>query len=306
MLFLGTFMGNDEYSLPCTPSCCCDITRVSLMNGKFQRFFVTRNVADALSPSFPEDWDFDTIMYARFDKNSSNAGNVDWRMNQISHLLIKRKEADSFHWTTIAVKDIVDDDDFVIMGTDYTNSAKTNYEYAVVPSFYGIEGNYDAAGIYSDFEDIFIIGRNGAVCTSLGNCYLDMTNTAPSSTLTTLNSKYPTIVRNTAANYKTGSFTGNFAKLDETTGDYLVDDKNVTDCQNQVIAFLSDGSPKLLKHFDGRTLLINIDSDITNNADGHYRNRVLSFHFTEIGDNNSPKALYDSGLTDVTEEWWDN
>lgn len=304
MLFLGTFMGGDEFTIPCTPTNCSNITETDLTNGKFEKLYVTKIINDEPSNAFPVDWDFDTIMYARYDAGSSNAGNVNWTLNNISHILIKRREVGTFNWTTIAVKEAANKEDFNIVGADYTNAAKTEYEYAIVPSFYGIEGNYDTAKIYSDFDEICIIGKNGILHTMFGNGYLDMTNHAPSSYITTIHGKYPTVVSNSQANYKTGSFSGNFIKFDDKKCDYDTDDKTVTNLQNSVINLLSDGTPKLIKHYDGRNVLVNIDPEISNSADGHYKNRVISFTFTEIGNAASIEALYYSGLSDVAEEWW--
>lgn len=304
MLFLGTFMGCDEYCIPCAPTSCPDITRVELGNGKYEKLYATKTTEDNPSPDFPEDWDFNTLMYARYDMSSSNAGNVNWTLDNISHVLVKRRETGTFNWMTIKVQEVSGRDDFKIAGTDHTNAAKTEYEYAVVPSFYGMEGNYDTAKIYSDFNAIYIIGANGIAHTQFGDGYLDMTNNAPSAYITTLHGRYPTVVRNSQANYKTGSFSGSFFEFDDAAGDYITEDKSITKLQNSVITLLSDGTPKLIKHFDGRNILANIDSEISNNADGNYKNRVISFTFTETGNADSAEDLYYSGLSDITEEWW--
>ena len=304
MFFLGGFTGCDAFSLPCSPVCRADITEVRLQNGRYDTLFASKKTDNALTPAIPDDWDFDTIMYAKFNKNSLNAGNVNWTLNNISHILIKRREINTFHWTTIAVKEILKKTDFKISGTDYTTAAKTEYEYAVVPFYYGVEGDYDTTRIYSDFNEIFILGKNGTIHTPLGSGYLDVTNNAPSSYITTIHGRYPTVIRNSRTNYKTGSFSGNFIKYDGRRLQYSVDDRSITNMQNDVIRFLSDGIPKLIKHFDGRTILANIDSDIANNAEGHYKNRVISFNFTEIGDYTSAQDLYSAGLSDVSEEWW--
>lgn len=303
MLFLGTFLGGDEMSIPCTPTECSDITSIRLEKGKFDNLYVTRNITDEISPVFPDEWDFDTILYARFDGNA-NAGNVDWGTDTVSHILIKRREKNHFLWQVLNVKEIHKKEDFDLKGTDYTNAACTAYEYAVVPSFHGIEGNYDSIPVYSDFEDIFFVSQNGVIHTCITDGYCDMTRNTPSSTVVTINGKYPTRIRNTSANYSTGSFSGSFLSFSNLDKDYITSNKIRTGYQKRVIDFLSDGVPKLLKHFDSRMALISIDDSVSNNADGHYQNRDISFSFTEIGDAGSGKDLYENGLSDVTEEWW--
>lgn len=303
MLFLGTFLGGDELSVPCTPTECSDITYVQLENGKYDNLYITKKVSDELTPDFPEGWDFDTILYAKFNGNAE-AGNVDWSVDTVSHMLIKRRERNQFTWHVLAVKAIYKKEDFDLQGTDYTNAAKTDYEYAVVPSFHGIDGNYDSMNVYSDFEDVFFVSQNGVAHTCFTDGYCDMDKNIPASTYQTIYNRYPCRIRNTVANYDTGAFKGSFVAYSPMERDYIVEDKARTNYQNQVMNFLSDGTTKLLKHFDSRLKLIVIDETISNQANGHYQNRDFSFHFTEIGDAESEKDLYDNGLSNVTEEWW--
>lgn len=304
MLFLGTFMGCDEFSVPCTPVERIEINEVTISNGRFERFYVTKNIETELDKLFPEDYDYDTILYAKYNKESSNAGNVDWELNNISHLLVKRKEKGTFQWTTIAVKEITDINQIELTGVDYTNAAKTTYEYAVLPSFYGIEGGYDTTEIYSDFDEVFIVSSEGVIHTNITDGYLNTTNNAPSSSLVLLNETFPTIIRNTIANYRTGTFTGSFFEFNKEECTYDMSDKSIIDTQNYIMNFLSDDTLKLIKSFDGRIFLVNIDSQITDNANNHYKNRQINFSFTCIGNPTSSEDLYNSGLSDVSEEWW--
>lgn len=303
MLFLSAFLSGELMSIPCTPTDCSNLTALELKNGNYDTLFITKNCKDKISPDFPDGWDFDTIFYAKFD-NNANAGNVDWSLDTVSHVLIKRREKNDFKWHVLSVKEISKKEDFLFQGTDFTNAAKTEYEYAVVPTFHGIEGNYDSIMVNSDFEDIFLVGENGVIHTSLTDGYCDMSKNIPSSSITTIYSKYPTRIRNTKADYYSGSFRGSFVSYSVPERDFIVEDKQRTRYQQFIIDFLSDGRPKLLKHFDSRMALISIDEAIQNNANGHYQNRDISFNFTETGDFDSEKDLYNHGLLDVTEEWW--
>lgn len=303
MLFIGmTFMGYDEFSVPCAPIESIEIDEIILNNGMFKRFYVTKDIDSELNESFPDDFDYNTILYAKYDNSSSNAGNIDWSLENISHLLIKRKEKGKHDWTTIAVKEITDKKQISLTGVDYTNAAKTTYEYAVLPSFYGIEGGYDSTEIYSNFNEVFVISQNGGIHTDITNGFLNTTNNSPSSNLVLLNNEYPVIIKNSIANYQTGSFTGSFFPFENC--DLDMSEKAITDLQEYVISFLSDGTIKLIKCFDGRIFLVNIDPEINNNANGFYKNREITFTFTCVGNPKSTKDLYNSGLSNVSEEWW--
>lgn len=304
MLFLGTFLSADVMTPVCTPTAHSTLTKVTLKNGKYKKLYITQDKNEKINSTFPKEWDFNTIFYAEYDNKSTNAGNINWDLKKISHILIKRREIGKFHWTTIAVKPVKTKEDYQLLGTDYTNAAKTEYEYALVPSFYGIEGFYDKVKIYSDFDDIFIVGQYGIIHTNLCDGFCDVTLNIPSNAITTIHNKYPSIIRNTQAKYITGNFSANFIEYNSIISDYITDDKNITEYQKEIMNFLSDGTGKLFKHFDSRLYLIDINDGITNNADGNYKLRTISFNFTEIGDSESLEDLYNNSLTDVTEEWW--
>ena len=55
---------------------------------------------------------------------------------------------------------------------------------------------------------------------------------------------------------------------------------------------------------DGRCYGIYITTPPTDQAVDNYKNRKLSFTCTEIFNIDDEEALYDVGISDVTQEWW--
>ncbi len=74
--------------------------------------------------------------------------------------------------------------------------------------------------------------------------------------------------------------------------------------QRELVDILSDRKPKLLKNMDGRIWLVKIETPINDTAESTYNNRKITFTWTEIGDYKSEEDMYYSGLSDVTEEFW--
>lgn len=74
--------------------------------------------------------------------------------------------------------------------------------------------------------------------------------------------------------------------------------------QKKFMDFLTNRKPKLLKNMDGRAWLIMITENPTDTADTDYRNRSVTFQWTEIGDITREEDLYECSFIDVTEEWW--
>ena len=100
-------------------------------------------------------------------------------------------------------------------------------EYAIVPVLYGAEGNYAVSSITPKFSKMFIIEGDIVWGTEITDGFCDTTRNIPSSTVELLNNKYPIFVRNTIANYDTGSCTGSFVPfVDENTCELAYDSEH--------------------------------------------------------------------------------
>ncbi len=308
MFICGNSFCGGEFACALTPTAVKNINYIELKNGVYDDLYMTKATGFALSHKITEGWTFDTILWAKFNGNT-NAGNVDWSTGEVSHLLLKRRLADKFQWNTLAVKEISSIEDFAIYYNDYTNASGATYEYAIVPSLYGLEGISSSYTADSDFEDLFLIEDGLVYSTDITDCFCDTTRNIPSSTVELLNSRYPVFVRNTVANYDSGTCRGSFVPFeeDECTRDLSKDgDYKRTVYQKNVMDMLTDGLPKILKLPDGRIWLIRTTPSPSDTAEESYNNRYLSFSWVEIGDINSEEDLYYLGLSDVTEEWWNH
>lgn len=248
-------------------------------------------------------WDWETVLYAPFN-GTPEAGNVDFTLENTTHIVIKRRKQDELEWKTIYVQPIDKLEDFDIHEADTTARSATTYEYAAVAVRDGIEGTYNKMTVESSFDKIYLVEKDQMYGTSIGDGYCDTTRNIPSAVTPLLNNKYPIYIRNTRANYDTGSLSLGF--IDTETCPFNFDDKNRVPYQRKVMDFLCDAKPKLLKLPDGRMWLIMVTGNPTDTADNYYANRKINFEWTEIGDCESQRDLYNAGLLDVSEEWWVN
>lgn len=295
-------------SLACalTPTAVKNCNYIELKNGIYDDLYLTKATDFAFSHEITQGWTFDTILWAKFNGNT-HAGNVDWSVDTVSHLLLKRRTDDQFKWNTLVVKEIASISDFAIYYNDYTNAAGAAYEYAIVPVLYGTEGIYSACMAESNFGNLFIIENNLVYSTDITDGFCDTTRNIPSSTVELLNGKYPIFIRNSIANYDSGSCRGSFVPFeeDECTMDLSADgDYRRITYQKNTMDILADGVPKILKLPDGRIWLIQTTPNPTDTAEDSYNNRYITFSWVEIGDINSEEDLYYLGLSEVTEEWW--
>ena len=308
MFFLGAFLGADECSIPFTPTPKQDNDVVELSGASFDGFYVSKNI-DVVPSSLPNDWDFDTIMLADFNDNSAEAGNYAWNLNNTSHLLVRKRAKNQYEWQTVEVREIRDLKDFNFDGIDIATE-NNEYEYAIFSYLHGAEGKYTSSMVSSENSELVIADRTGIYTTVLTDGFCDTVDQAPSATINTLYGRYPTIIRNTDAQYEDISVTATFLPLTTESGECVElsevedDDRTRILYQRKLKDFLSNGLPKILKNVDGQAWLVYVTTPPTDSADSAYNDRKLTFTCTEIGSIKNEKDLYEAGLSDVPEEWW--
>lgn len=290
-----------------TPTNIENINYVELKNGIYDDLYISKATDFELTNKCPDEWDFDTVLWAKFN-GDTNAGNVDWNLETTSHIVLKSRNEGEFKWKTIAVKEINTIDDFVMNYPDYLVASGQTVEYAIVNVLYGSEGNYATTKITPKFSKMFLIEDDIVWGTDITDGYCNTTRNIPSSTVELLNSKYPIFVRNTIANYDTGTCTGSFVPLIDEDGCELAYDVQYDyqriKYQREFMDFICDGAPKILKMPDGRIWIVQVTPNPADNANENYNDREISWTWVEIGDVNSEEDLYYLGLSDVPPEWW--
>lgn len=307
MFICGSGFVGGELACALTPTGIENLNYVELKNGIYDDLYITKATDFELSNECPKEWDFDTILWAKFNGNT-NAGNVDWNLETTSHIILKSRNEGEFKWKTIFVKEVHDINDFVINYPDYFIASGQTVEYAIVNVLYGSEGNYATTKITPKFSKMFLIEDNIVWGTDITDGYCDTTRNIPSSNVELLNRKYPIFVRNTIANYDTGTCKGSFVPLvDKESCELAYDseyDYQRIKYQREFMDFITDGVPKILKMPDGRLWIIQVTPNPTDTANQHYNNREISWTWVEIGDINSEEDLYYLGLSNVSQEWW--
>lgn len=306
MFFLGDFFSASIMSVACTPTNVDNITRVELSNGWYDDLRITKNTKEKLSEKINQEWDFDTILHAKFDGNTS-AGNVNWNLDIVSYLLIKRKMVNEFKWMTIKVQKTESIKDFNMKDIDLTATPGNEYQYAAVPIINGVEGFYSICSVDVKCDGIAILDRDEVWYTNITDNYLDNTSVVPCSVVDTMYDIYPTVVSNSDANYEQITVNAQFIPTDEEGCELLLDNPvNVINYNKRAKMFLRNKNVKLLKSGEGQNWLVYVTTPPSDTAVDDYTNRKLSFTCTEVGSVNSEEDLWEAGLIheSVTEEWW--
>lgn len=303
MIILGNSFFGADYSYSPTPTQINNITEVILSNGKFDTITISSDVNMTETFNISTTWNDKTILSADYDINLT-AGNVDFVVSNTSDILIKKREKGEFNWITMYQKSINSVDDFNVDFIDkYCKNHKT-YEYACVGILNGAESNYNVVEIESDFDGMFILDKTHIYGTPMDNGSCDTTRNHYLTKQEFPAQKYPGSYSYSKTNYDSAEASGYFARFDTETCQFLTDDN--INYMKEIIDFLSDNKPKILKVDDGRMWLVSIDGTPTDTMDGHPQHRIISFSWYESGNYNSEKDLYDANLIDVPETYWSN
>lgn len=312
MIFLGTILGADDLTVPCVPTDVKNIDTVRIQNAIFDSLRISTNVTEPIIGVPPTEWDYSTILFAKFD-NTTKAGNLLIALDSITHLVVKRKKASDFEWTTLKVAEIKHDSSMSeseiiaqmhVEGIDRTAAIGYEYEYAAVPLLNGIESIYSIARETCNSKGIVICDSEEVWMTEITDNALDTTANIPNSVVETLWDKYPTVVRNTRANYETIEVTASFVPGMENCDTDWDDETQVMEYNRRAYDFLRKDVPKVLKATDGRIWLVYVTTGPSDQGDLDTGLRKLTFTCTEIGSMNSEEDLYNAGLIEATAEWW--
>lgn len=300
MFFSGNTFAIDRYSLDHTITYIRNMNKIVMRKGTYDHLYGTSNIdADDFENILP-DWDYWTFINANFE-NTLFGGNVDFSLENTDSIRIKRRIKGTYNWVTLTTIPIEKESDFSFIYYDNLASAKTEYEYALVPVKDNTEGIMTINEVYSDFDGLYIVGTDKVYFGFINLTYPAPTRHQASSIVSTLNSKYPTIVNNTKQNYYFDSVSATFVEADEEQ-EWGWDFEDGWKYRDQFKDWLYNGKAKVLKYYTGRTWLIGISGDITDKIELVEENTTTTFNWYEIGDVNNTQDLFNAGLIEEAGE----
>lgn len=298
MIFCGFGICGYKHSGDYIATNVTNISSVTLLDAVYDELYLTKNANYAYTADIQQTWDFDTILHALFDGNL-HAGNVDFTVDQVSKIRIKRRKMNSYEWITLFEVPIQSIEDFNFERIDRYARSNQEYEYALVPVLGDAEGNLNTNSITSSFEGIYLMEKE------LGyGSRLEVTTTVqknrPSAVVNTLGRKMPYVVTNGLNNYYSGQVSTIFVDQDAQTCDLDIEHGWIY--RDSILDFLCDGNPKILKHEDGRMWMVQITGTPSESESPHPDFPTTSFEWVEIGSAESSTMLYSNNFIDVNVE----
>lgn len=300
MIFLGNaFHGGANASYPPAVDL-AKITEIRLFDGTYNHLVLTSDAGMEVS-DISDEWDYNTKINAPFDKNF-DAGNTGFSLRNTDYVVIKRREVGSTGWVIIYAKEIHTVADFDISFTDKYARSQTEYQYCVSSYTNGIENSFILDNVYSEFDGYYIADKDCLFGTIYDVDGCDTSKNMANQIIRLLNSRYVSVVSNSDINYESGSVTGSFIQMDEKTGEVRPSDglRYRSNLKDRLVS----KKPLILKIHDGRIWMIKVTGSPTDSQNGHRDLRSINFEWTEVGDINDMKSLYENGLSDVDAKWW--
>lgn len=275
-----------------------NLNKTIIKNGTFDDLFITGQTNGELTPNV---WDDKTILH--YDGNDSlDAGNLPYLVSQTDVILLKRRRVGTHKWITLLYKSIYEEDDFRFTYIDRFCKNNHEYEYALVPCVNGTESEYSITTIKSEFKGLVIsddVTTYRTICDPVVNNRERVIPTA--NVITTLSGSYPYIINNNNLNYDVVDISFSLYEFDNKCMINLFDS---VEYRTIFLGFLANKKPKIIKTEDGRVWVASINNNPKESTKSQNQMYVttVSISFTEIGDSESTRSLYDNGLVDL-EEW---
>ena len=297
------FIGYDFFggidALNSAPSTIENITSTKLTNAIFDHFNVTRDTALPTNMDIPDNWTYETILNAAFDGTTS-AGNLDYMVEQIGGIKIKRRVKGQFNWLTLSYVPISEVDDLAFTFNDFLNAYDTEYEYALVPVVNGVEGEYIIDEVLSKFSGVFIGDAYQSFKFLFDVNYTSNARNQQIGTFMPLGREYPIIVANGVLSYESGTFTGTILNDDfEQTGQ--INRAAIVAKKDAIKDYLTNKKPKILKDWNGNVWLVMIVDSVPVNykAGSGMGIPQVQFNWVEVGKADNQQDLFDAGIVNI-------
>ena len=294
MIFLGYNFLQDRYCWQPVPTNLVNIEDITLRNGIYDHFNITKDVNSPYITDIPLVWDLQTQLNADFNGNI-NAGNIDYATGAISNIKVKRRKKGTFDWYTLFEVPVADVKDIDFVRYDYLAQNNVEYEYAIVPIIGNVEGEYSINSIKSEFYGIFITDGSSNYKFKENATYSNNEKVRLTATYEPYGSKYPIVISNGQLSYDKGTVGGTIIVL---TADEQLDRDATVKRLEAIKTFLSTPSAKILKDFNGNIWLVTLSDNLplTYYSEVGMGFARVDFNWVEIGDANNGTDLYNSNL----------
>jgi len=251
--------------------------------------------ADLGNKTFSADkgeWQSNTAFLATFN-NTLEAGNLSMGDTDVDTLRFKKRKKGEMEWLLIDEVPYVKTQELYEV-RDRLARSNIEYEYAIVPTVGGIEGEIVTNSIVALHDGLWVVDANNSVNIFCEVNYGNVNHNTNIATFELLDNKYPMVVAG-ELDYVSGTISGRLLS-DESRKEHRMDYQAELNLRENVFKFFKNGKPKILKNDKGRYYLITISGVTEKPYDLDDASVTVSFNWVEIGDAEDLQTLIDSDL----------
>jgi len=268
---------------------------IQIKNGIYDHMNVTLDVTTPYSNIIPTQWTNDTIFDAKFNGNL-NAGNLNFVVSQLDSILVKRRKLGTQNWITLFKVPVTTASDLSFIRVDRI-CGYGDYEYAIVPSLNGTEGQYTIKEIESRFNATFLCDAENTFKFKGELRYDSMEQVGVVGIFEPYGNKYATVVQNAKTDYRRFNLSGLLlsSSFYETR---KFDAKSDRLLLNNLLEVLAKKKAKIVKDENGNIFMVSISGNKgISYLDGSNRTiSTITLPLVEIGDAESQDYLDKNGF----------
>lgn len=297
--FIGYNFFADGDALNNAPSSVDGVNNIKISNAIFDHFNITRDTTPPTSTTPPDEWTYDTIFDADFNGNV-DAGNVDFLVEQVSSIQIRRRIVGEFEWLTLKTIPINTIEDLNFVFNDLLNQYGVEYEYAIVPIMEDVEADYEqyiTNKIFSEFNGVFIGDAENIYKFLYEVEYNNNQRNQQVGVFQVLGNKYPVLVANGALSYETGSVSATILN-DDYEKTRVLDYAAIRQKMDVLKDFLTNRKAKILKDWRGNMWLciVNSNINVSYKQGSGMGIPTVTFDWTQVGDAFNQDDLVNNGV----------
>lgn len=278
-----------------------DYDTLYLTQGEYDTIYINSDVSDLNGKEIPSEWLENTIFWAKFDE-SLQAGQSDLEFDNISYLIVQRKEENETEYNVINVvpaKDYIANNKITLI--DRLVKCYKSYDYQVVPIMYDGTESTTLKAVYTTdkklkWDGYFIYDGETEYFCDFGTQQIDYTRNNPAQIQTTMNTDYPYVIKSGNNKHDTVTVSATDFKVD-CSQEWDLDLEGSGEYRRKYDDFLTNSNPKLFRDDQGNMRICAVYDGISHSKQGHKFNVDTSYSLCEIGNADNSEDLYIYGFS---------
>lgn len=298
-MFIGMDVCSGKYAMLPQYTNIGTTKNIQLTDGTYDHLYMSSN-PEKTADNIYDEWDSDTKLNANF-QDSLEGGNSGFSLKNTDTIVIKRREKNSMNWLTIFTIPVNKIDDINFIKEYNYGEAETDYDFMIISSLGGTKNAFEFTSCRCEFNGICVTDKDHYYRTAYNTEVSDITQNTNNATISLLNNTYPIVISSDDTNYTSGTISVVFLKEDNNV---VIEGKPATVYRKEIINWLTNKRPKILKLDNGTTKMVRIVGNPIETYNGYSEIKNIQFEFVEIGNTESETDLYRSNLSDVEPNRW--